>query len=61
MHRQFVSVDKRLAAVDRRFDNLEARLTAHIDMRFESLSAKIDAALSQTTAACRSPRDLQLY
>jgi hypothetical protein len=61
MHRQFVSVDKRLAAVDRRFDDLEARLTAHIDMRFESLSEQIDAVLTQTTAACRSLRDLQLY
>jgi phosphatidylserine/phosphatidylglycerophosphate/cardiolipin synthase-like enzyme len=43
MHRQFVSVDKRLAAVDRRFDDLEARLTARIDMRFESISAKMDS------------------
>jgi hypothetical protein len=60
MHRQFVSVDKRLAAVDRRFDDLEARLTARIDLRFESLSEKIDAVLTQTTA-WRSLRDLQLY
>jgi hypothetical protein len=36
-HRRF-SVDQRLAAVDRRFDDLEARLTARIDRRFESLS-----------------------
>ena len=50
MHRQFVSVDKRLAAVDRRFDDLDARLTARIDMRFESLSERIDAVLAQTTA-----------
>lgn len=43
MHRQFVSVGKRLAPVDRRCDDLEARLTARIDMGFESISDKLDS------------------
>ena len=36
-------MDRRFNEVDKRFENLEARLIRRIDMRFESIADKLDS------------------